>query len=198
MRKFKLVLGAFALLFSSIANSSVYDIYGSWTAIDVPEIGGPFSGSFSLSYDDSGAPLTGIGNEEVEVSLDSFVFNGDNYGGFDITNSGASLAYFNGDMFLVAVGGEVGGYGGIGHFTDDFQITFAFSGPRRNLFAESSVFGLQAALFGKQSIQVLRDDDPLWGYTNEFAGTVPVPAAVWLFGTALIGLVGFSKRRKAA
>jgi hypothetical protein len=27
---------------------------------------------------------------------------------------------------------------------------------------------------------------------------VPVPAAVWLFGTALIGLVGFSKRRKTA
>jgi hypothetical protein len=26
---------------------------------------------------------------------------------------------------------------------------------------------------------------------------VPVPAAVWLFGTALIGLVGYSKRRKA-
>ena len=27
---------------------------------------------------------------------------------------------------------------------------------------------------------------------------VPVPAAAWLFGTALIGLVGFSRRRKAA
>lgn len=27
---------------------------------------------------------------------------------------------------------------------------------------------------------------------------VPVPAAVWLFGTALIGLVGFGRRRKAA
>jgi len=27
---------------------------------------------------------------------------------------------------------------------------------------------------------------------------VPVPAAVWLFGTALIGLAGFSKRRKVA
>jgi hypothetical protein len=26
---------------------------------------------------------------------------------------------------------------------------------------------------------------------------VPVPAAIWLFGTGLIGLVGFSKRRKA-
>jgi len=30
------------------------------------------------------------------------------------------------------------------------------------------------------------------------ASVIPVPAAVWLFGTALIGLVGFSKRRKAA
>ncbi len=27
---------------------------------------------------------------------------------------------------------------------------------------------------------------------------IPAPAAVWLFGTALFGLVGFSKRRKAA
>ena len=29
-------------------------------------------------------------------------------------------------------------------------------------------------------------------------GAVPVPAAVWLFGTALVGLIGFNKRRKAA
>ena len=27
---------------------------------------------------------------------------------------------------------------------------------------------------------------------------VPVPAAVWLFGTALVGLIGFSRRRKVA
>ena len=27
---------------------------------------------------------------------------------------------------------------------------------------------------------------------------VPLPAAVWLFGTALLGLFGFSKRRKKA
>jgi len=27
---------------------------------------------------------------------------------------------------------------------------------------------------------------------------IPIPAAVWLFGTALIGLIGFGRRRKAA
>jgi len=34
----------------------------------------------------------------------------------------------------------------------------------------------------------------------EVAGVspVPVPAAVWLFGTALIGMIGFGRRRKAA
>jgi len=35
------------------------------------------------------------------------------------------------------------------------------------------------------------------GDVGEIINVVPVPAAVWLFGTALIGLVGFSKRRKA-
>ena len=32
----------------------------------------------------------------------------------------------------------------------------------------------------------------------ENASAVPVPAAVWLFGTALIGFIGYGKRRKVA
>jgi hypothetical protein len=35
-----------------------------------------------------------------------------------------------------------------------------------------------------------------WTLSN--VGVVPVPAAVWLFGTGILGLIGFSKRRKAA
>ncbi|NNE63540.1 MAG: PEP-CTERM sorting domain-containing protein [Gammaproteobacteria bacterium] len=30
------------------------------------------------------------------------------------------------------------------------------------------------------------------------SSVVPVPAAVWLFGTGIIGLIGFSKRRKVS
>jgi hypothetical protein len=40
-------------------------------------------------------------------------------------------------------------------------------------------------------------DDVMWNEATVIP-PVPIPAAVWLFGTALIGLVGFAKRRKAA
>jgi hypothetical protein len=35
-------------------------------------------------------------------------------------------------------------------------------------------------------------------YSTFSPTVIPVPAAIWLFGTALIGVVGFSKRRKEA
>ena len=43
-----------------------------------------------------------------------------------------------------------------------------------------------------------------WSHTEKFAtshisvyGVVPVPAAVWLFGSGLLGLVGMARRKKA-
>jgi hypothetical protein len=35
-------------------------------------------------------------------------------------------------------------------------------------------------------------------FNEALPSAVPIPATVWLFGTALIGLIGFGKRRKAA
>ncbi len=37
-----------------------------------------------------------------------------------------------------------------------------------------------------------------WAVRSGDVSAVPVPAAVWLFGSGLVGLIGFSKRRKAA
>jgi hypothetical protein len=43
------------------------------------------------------------------------------------------------------------------------------------------------------------DTDGTFGFSSTaMPSAVTVPAAVWLFGTALIGLVGFGKRRKSA
>ena len=42
---------------------------------------------------------------------------------------------------------------------------------------------------------------PFIGYNATFGGTatvVPVPAAVWLLGSGLLGLVGVARRKKAA
>ena len=59
---------------------------------------------------------------------------------------------------------------------------------------------------GTRSIEILLTSNRSGGSSSDGfiddvsfqLNSVPIPAAVWLFGTALIGLVGFSKRRKTA
>ena len=55
--------------------------------------------------------------------------------------------------------------------------------------------------FTALGIRSLRFDDPRAGAAIDnliiTASAVPLPAAFWLFGTAFVGMVGFSKRRKA-
>jgi hypothetical protein len=51
---------------------------------------------------------------------------------------------------------------------------------------------IQAPFFGTS------DPMAVVAVNSRVVPAVPVPAAVWLFGTALIGLVGFGKRRKVA
>jgi hypothetical protein len=48
------------------------------------------------------------------------------------------------------------------------------------------------------SSQTVVFNDASFFVTSLQVSPVPAPAVVWLFGTGLIGLVGFSKRRKAA
>lgn len=42
---------------------------------------------------------------------------------------------------------------------------------------------------------VWRNSDPFHEFDNIVVSTVPVPAAVWLFGSGLLGLIGLSRRR---
>ena len=111
----------------------------------------------------------------------------------------------------VLLTGEVTGFGFLdsGFSTDSFDFSFAVTGGLlASLYPSGDLF---LASISKQSS--FRDDFMVnFDGTAENAcndvhpstvcspgpSTIPVPAAVWLFGTALIGLVGFSKRRKAA
>jgi hypothetical protein len=52
---------------------------------------------------------------------------------------------------------------------------------------------------GSSERYIIDDFSGTFGSTEDITpSVVPVPAAIWLFGTAMIGLVGFGKRREAA
>ena len=77
---------------------------------------------------------------------------------------------------------------------NDFILgTFDFSTLSVGTSALSiAVFGLAGELGSS-----LDADVQSGSITVTAPAAVPVPAAIWLFGTGLIGLIGFSKRRKA-
>jgi hypothetical protein len=89
--------------------------------------------------------------------------------------------------------------------------------PAFNLLDEQT-FNTIGATSVFQSGQLLQTLDPIWAngviqigfnnlvgnddgsgmfYDNASFSVVPVPAAVWLFGSGLIGLIGIARRRKA-
>jgi hypothetical protein len=78
-----------------------------------------------------------------------------------------------------------------------------------SVFSDSVDVGLLGMALGIRLIHKAADEKPsgiseppLWlsgvGFDDVqlSVSAVPVPAAVWLFGSALLGLIGFSKRRK--
>lgn len=66
-----------------------------------------------------------------------------------------------------------------------YNLSFTFAHNASDLVLNFSAAGLQGI------------DDESWGLDNVqvAVASVPVPAAVWLFGSGLIGLLGFAKRR---
>lgn len=63
----------------------------------------------------------------------------------------------------------------------------------------SSSFLLTSSVFDSTRFDETLGGAYFWAdWTLSQPAPVPVPAAFWLFGTALIGLVGFCKRQKAA
>jgi len=67
-----------------------------------------------------------------------------------------------------------------------YNLSFTFAHNASDLALNFSAAGLQGI------------DDESWGLDNVMVQVtpVPLPAAVWLFGSGLIGLLGFAKRRR--
>lgn len=76
-----------------------------------------------------------------------------------------------------------------------FNLSVADNAARYDIYADplnliSNTLGLDTAIFLPLPVPDHPGEPPL--------PAVSVPAAIWLFGTGILGLIGFSKRRKAA
>jgi len=64
-----------------------------------------------------------------------------------------------------------------------------------NTGVSSFTFAASSAVAGGTSLILSTDRTPIIAYENVPA--VPVPAAVWLFGSGLLGLIGIARRKRA-
>jgi hypothetical protein len=145
---------------------------------------------------------------------------------WDITNAGVSSASayecVEGIFGGIVQSSICGNYGFGTNNTDDSNLDYSsVASPVRNLLGDdiasgdmqslANVSGLQA-WFGSSEAGVwgtdflafttrtIALDNSLSGNGNTviFTSAVPVPAAAWLFGSALVGLAGVGRKRKMA
>ena len=197
--KVKLILGASILLFGSVANAALLDT----TIIDFNASGTPngISGTWR-----SDALVIGDG-KNIDYFLVEIIELISNYGdpsSIDIESqsnhnriafgsnpvSGISVPSINNQVMVDSNATQSAA-------PWDFLLAlvegseFQSNSGRADVTFSSG--GGTAAVSGKILIQAHDSSVP-----PPPIPPIPIPAAIWLFGTALIGLVGFSKRRLAA
>ena len=186
------------VFFSSSSNAAILNFEGMNTYSSSYSSGGfdfefNFSGWFidnNTSYNGNGTTvLSGQGrNGYVDISMtDSSLFD---VSAFDA--SVMHLGYTSGSIF--ATGFLSGG----GTVTQTFSLTDSF-----DPFVLSGFTDLTSLRFGEdggsstwQSSGGISIDNLTYNDGGQIPSAVPVPAAVWLFGTAIAGFAGFSRFKK--
>lgn len=123
-----------------------------------------------------GDTLLGAADKAVDITFDSIF--------------GESLTSFSIDVDAASVFTSIQVYDGIGSILLD--STFDIVGGFENI-SISSTNGISGfSLFSTQQIEGNAAID------NVTVSTIPVPAAVWLFGSGLIGLIAVARRKTQA
>ena len=162
----------------------------------------------NLSYDYVSSQL-GVGgvfegwryalSTDVIGFLDEFGGDSNYYNGWSTQNNGLfdAVSEYWGDTYCYFDGCAVGSGSSSAIIADE---SF-FTNHMRTYLYDGSIHPSSLTEDRVNVLYSLTADsvaDPLIGHAlvREIS-TVPVPAAVWLFGSGLIGLVGFSRRKKA-
>jgi hypothetical protein len=78
----------------------------------------------------------------------------------------------------------------------DLQFNFYWSGTLVDSNTAAH-FNFNNGLDGQSSITFFNNALFVWAVYDGDVGAVPVPAALWLFGSGLLGLIGISRKTKA-
>ncbi len=142
------------------------------------------SGEWSFVFDES---LVTSGFQVFSgIPVDYLILNPDPLGGvvYDASNTVAELIFDNGALWVLRIGGEPDGAEVMSASNDDFWAYYDAGSMATNavgwsLASESSIFAVTTSAGGAFSVT-----------------PVPLPAGIWLFGSAVLGL-GAVKRRRA-
>lgn len=181
--KLKQLLLIAALVMPFSVGAATFDVTGDFSGSDFSF--GPsdveLSGDWSFTFDDT-ASLTGISLSTLSVTPTGDV----NLTGttFDTSNVFAevSLNSLSGNISNITIYGQNAGTGQSGGI-DDLYVVYMFNGSLHQVgYTDSDTnFALSAVDSGS--------------FVATEVSAVPLPAALWLFGPALLGFMGF--RRKA-
>jgi len=183
----------------SSANAATMRIDQLWNHFDYG-IGTPpnlYNLGTSAIFSDSA--ITGIGIEEIIVSYMSItMFKGtvgqnfsraDFNAPHDLSTEGNVYARYNNGVFTYLHHVDQGGSARVQLRTGD--LTGPVSGAFNIVQGELTYW---FPVSGRHNYRLISTTESVLGPPSP----IPVPAAVWLFGSALLGLIGFGKRWKAA
>lgn len=181
----------------------------SYSAFDVTGLTGLYFGLDQLNYGPAGAGLSG--------TADPFVFSGvsgqtatwtalTTWDNPNVIGTGTTAATTRLRMTITGLGGtpwitdlasvgldDTGTFGALGAVADnsaglDFDLTW-------DIMADTG--GGYIAINSVQQPPGPPYDQTRSSVATGFYSTVPVPAAAWLFGSAMVGLFGVSRRKRA-
>ena len=152
----------------------------------------------SFTYDTSLPPSYDTGSTAgyiqsppsgMSMVISGLTLQSQDYNSFQVLNNSNGVENINGFFTPISVGGVL--------LDDSSSMSFSFSDSTMTALTSTALpAALDFSSFSQRGGQIY--DAASGGIANYSISEVPIPAAVWLFGSGLLGLIGIARRKKSA